>query len=134
MTCVMRPTLLAVVVTILRFVVLQLDRFSPKSKVQGPKSVSTSDFGPWTWDSGLSLECFHPADDFHDLAGDLRLAGPVVRHRELLDHVRSVLGGALHGHHAGDLLADGGVQERLEQLHLEARRHDLLENALGTRQ
>ena len=54
--------------------------------------------------------------------------------RQLLDQLAGVLGGALHGHHAGDLLADRRVEEALEQPHLEAGRHDFFQDALGRRQ
>ena len=51
--------------------------------------------------------------------------------RELLDHLVGVFGGRFHGHHPGDLLAHGRVEKALEQLDLEAGRHDFFQDALG---
>src|SRR5437016_4911471 len=57
------------------------------------------------------LQGFCAPDHFGNLLRDLSLAGAVVLPGDGLDHVAGVLGGRLHGHAAGDLLADRGVEE-----------------------
>ncbi len=74
------------------------------------------------------------ADDFEDFAGDLVLAGAVVSPREVADHRVGIFRGGLHRHHPGDLLGDRGIEEALEQPHLEAHRHDFLEDARRRRE
>ena len=74
------------------------------------------------------------ADDVGQLTGDLGLPGPVVLPGQRLDEVVGILGRSPHGDHPGNLLADGRVQEALEQPHLERDRDDLFEDALGVGQ
>ena len=82
----------------------------------------------------VRLQRLDATNNLHDFARDLRLACAVVCHRQLANDLVGVLGGRLHGDHAGDLLADRRVQEALEELDAEAGRYDLLQNALGRRQ
>ena len=110
-----------------------------------PSSNSASKVEPITWEirpvivavamcERSLFECRSRADDVGQLARDLVLAGAVVLPRERLDEVVGVLGGAAHGDHPRDLLADGRVEEALEQPDLERDRHDLLEDAAGVGQ
>src|SRR5208283_4158820 len=68
------------------------------------------------------------ADDVGQLTGNLGLPGPVILPGQRLDEVIGILGRSPHGHHPGNLLADGRVQEALEQPHLERDRDDLFED------
>ena len=61
-------------------------------------------------------------NNLHDFASDLRLACPVVSHRQLANDLVCVLGGRLHGDHTSNVLADRRVQKALEELHPEAGR------------
>ena len=65
--------------------------------------------------NGLLFESTRGPDDVGQLARDLVLPGTIVLPRERLDEVVGVLGGPAHRDHAGDLLADGRVEEALEQ-------------------
>src|SRR5437762_3207755 len=65
----------------------------------------------------LLLQCLGPPDDLGDLLRNLRLPRPVVLPGQVLDHLVGTLGGGLHGDAAGDLFADRGVEEALEQPH-----------------
>src|SRR5947208_603382 len=79
------------------------------------------------------LEGLGAADELGNLLGDLRLAGAVVLEREVADHVAGALGGGLHRHAAGDLLADRGVEKRLVEPDLERDWQQLAEDVAGVR-
>src|SRR5438552_18373819 len=66
--------------------------------------------------SGVSslLEGGGAAHDLGELGGDLGLAAAVEQAAERLDHVHRIVGGALHGRHAGHLLGHRRVEEGLE--------------------
>lgn len=66
--------------------------------------------GVWSGFHGLDA-----AHDFGQFGGDLALACAVVLHGEGLEHFVGVIGRALHGDHACDIFAGGGVEEALEE-------------------
>lgn len=64
----------------------------------------------------LALEGGGSGDNLDELGGDSGLAGSVVLQVELVQHLAGVLGGVLHGAHAGGLLGGGVVHQHLVQL------------------
>src|SRR5439155_15901 len=80
------------------------------------------------------FERHRPADDLGQFGRDLRLPGAVVLLAERADDLVGVIGGGLHRHAAGDLLAHRRVEETLEQPHLERHGQDLFENPRRVRQ
>ena len=62
------------------------------------------------------LQRLGAGDDLDQLLGDLGLACAVVAHRQLVDHLAGVAGGAVHGAHACALLGGGVLQQPAEDL------------------
>ena len=81
---------------------------------------------------GLVEEAYRIGVQNHleELLGDRRLAGAVVLERELVDQLTCVLGGAVHGAHAGAHLGRDALKEHAVDLHREVpwqhRVHQLL--------
>lgn len=60
------------------------------------------------------LERGSSRDNLDELASDDGLSGPVEREGQLLDHLSGVLGGVVHGGHAGALLGAGAFLHGVE--------------------
>lgn len=74
--------------------------------------------------SGWGLvESSCPGDDLDEFPGDDSLPGPVEGEGELVDHLARVLGGVVHGGHAGGLLGAGALLQRVEQHGREGELH-----------
>src|SRR4051812_46481079 len=72
-------------------------------------------------------------DDFHDLLGDLGLAGAVHLQGEVLDDLAGVLRGAAHGGHARAELGGRGLQQRPVDRDLDVVRDQPLQDLVGVR-
>src|SRR4051812_44554706 len=70
-------------------------------------------------------------DDFHDLLGDLGLAGPVHLQGEVFDELPRVLRGVAHSGHARAVLGRGGLQQGAVDRDLHVVRDEPLEDLLG---
>ena len=66
--------------------------------------------------TSLQLHRGGAADDLDDLFRDLRLAGAVHDERQGIDHVSRIVGGRIHGGHAGRMLGGHRLQQRAENL------------------
>ena len=76
--------------------------------------------------SALTLQSLSATHDLQDLVGDRRLPGLVVGQLQFLEQAVGVVGGLVHGRHAGAVLGGMAVQQGLVQLHLQALGDDLL--------
>src|SRR3954466_11699512 len=72
-------------------------------------------------------------DNFHDLLGDLGLAGAVHLEREVVDDLRGVLRGVAHGGHARPQLGRRRLEQRPVERDLDVVGDETLEDLLGAR-
>src|SRR3954464_7499423 len=70
-------------------------------------------------------------DDFHDLLGDLGLAGTVHLEGQVVDELAGVLGRVAHGGHARAVLGSGGLQQGAVDRDLDVVGDESLEDLLG---
>src|SRR5215470_11290381 len=111
-----------------------------------PGSNSTSTTGPITWTilpwlicGSLELrfhrltEGFGSAHDVQELLRDALLARLVELDGQHIDHLARVLGGRLHGRHAGTVLPRRRLHERAIHLDGHVARKERSENGLGAR-
>src|ERR671934_1301382 len=78
-----------------------------------------------------SHQRFGAGDNFHDLLGDLRLAGTVHLEREVLDDLAGVLRGVAHGGHARAQLGGGRLEQCPVERDLDVVGDEALEDLLG---
>mmetsp|Transcript_13823 Transcript_13823/g.41773 ORF Transcript_13823/g.41773 Transcript_13823/m.41773 type:complete len:206 (+) Transcript_13823:64-681(+) len=75
----------------------------------------------------LLLQSSRSRDNFRELCCDGRLSRSVVGQGQLAEHLLGILGGGLHGRHAGCLLAAVVLEHAVEEHHSELKLREVLQ-------
>jgi len=71
------------------------------------------------------------AGNLEDFIGDGRLARFVVFEGQILDELLGIIGGALHGDHAGAMLGGAGLEDFRVEFEMDVMGEELAEQDIG---